>query len=124
MRSQDSESADYLLSKYEESCEKYECLHVMAKGSRGHPNLNKFSRYEKNYYLDVCKVTIPEVFKNDPTSYILSPTTEGLFGVILQDESGGRSHTVGINRELEIIYDCMETHELKLNNVNPSIYWG
>ena len=52
------------------------------------------------------------------TGCILSGITEGLFIVVLQDTSGGRSHTVGVNRGLKIIYDCMETHELKLNMQN------
>ena len=43
MRSQDSELADNLLSKYKANFEKYEWLHVRTKGSNGHPNLSFFT---------------------------------------------------------------------------------
>ena len=38
--------------------------------------------------------------------------------MVLLDTNGGRSHTVGINSGLKIIYDCMETHELIINAQN------
>ena len=41
-----------------------------------------------------------------------------MFVVVLQNTSGARSHTVGINSGLKIICDCMETRELKLNKQN------
>ena len=94
------------------------------KRARGYPNLTISLQNDKTCYLDVCKLTVPEEFKNDPTRYILSPTTKGLFVVVLQDKIGGRSHTVGIKSGLEIIYDCMETHELKLNTKNINTCCG
>ena len=51
-------------------------------------------------------------------NYIRPPTSKGLCGVVLQDKSGRRSHTVWINSELKIVYDHMETHEMKLNMQN------
>ena len=88
------------------------------KGSKRHPNLTISLQNDKTCYFIVCKVTIPEEFNNDPTRYILSPTTEGLFVVVPQDKSGGRSHTIGINSGLEIIYNYMETLKLILNTQN------
>ena len=115
MRSKDSELADYLLSKYNANCEKYGWLRVREKGAKGHSNLVISLQNDKKCYLTVCKATVPIEIKNDPTTYILSPITAGLFIAVLQDISGGRSHTVRSNRGLNFIYDCMETHKLKLN---------
>ena len=42
------------------------------------------------------------------TSFILEGVTEGLFIVVFEDKSGGKTHTIGINRGLNIIYDYME----------------
>ena len=44
--------------------------------------------------------------------------------MVLEDNGGGKTHTVGINRELNVIYDCRDTHELKLNHGNISKYCG
>lgn len=88
IRSQDSELADHVLKKYKTNCGKCEWLRIRAKGSNRHPNMNAYLRNDKTCYLDVCKVTVPEGFNNDPTTYILSPTTKGLFIVVLQDKNG------------------------------------
>ena len=71
----------------------------------------------KTWFLAVCKVIILEGFNNHPTAYILSPTTKGLFVVILQDKNDGRIHTVKINSGLKIIYNCMKNHEL-IHNIH------
>ena len=122
IRSQDSELSDHLLRKYKANCGKYECLRVREKGTRGYPNLNAYLPYDKTCYLDVRKITVPEVFLNDPTTYVLSPTTEGLFVVVLLDTNGGRSHTVRINSGLKIIYCSMESYKLILNVQNINKY--
>ena len=44
--------------------------------------------------------------------------------MVIQDKSGRRSHTVGVNSGLEIIYVCMENHELKINTQNFNRYCG
>ena len=108
--------ADHLLSKYKASCRKYEWLRIRTKGARGHPDLNAYLRDEKACHLYVCRVSVPEGFNNEPTKYILSSTTKILLDVVLQYINDGRSHTIGINSGLKIIYDCMETHEL-IHNV-------
>ena len=113
-----------MLSKYNANCEKYEWLCVRVKEARGHHNRTISLENDKTYDLAVCKVTVPEEFKNNPTRHILSPTTECLFVVVLQDTNGGRSHTVGINSGLKIIYNCMENHELKLNTQNINTCCG
>ena len=59
-------------------------------------------------------------YSNNVTGFILEGVIEGLFVVVLEDNGGGKTHTIGINRELNVIYDCMETHELKLNHGNLS----
>ena len=118
IRSRDSKLTDHLLNKYKANCGKYEWLRIRAKGARGHPNLNVYLRDEKTCYLYLCEVTVPEGFNNNLTTYILTPTTKGLFVVVLRDTNCGRSHTVRINSGLKIIYDCMETHELILNVQN------
>ena len=115
IRSQDSKLADHLLNKYKANCGKYEQLRIKEKIANGNSNLNTYIRDDKDCYLDVCKVTVPEGLLNDPKKNIILPTTKGLFVVVLRDPNGGRSHTVRINSGLKIIYDCMETHDLILN---------
>ena len=88
---------------------------VHINGSKGISNLNSFWINEINCYLDVCKVTLSEHFIKNLTGYILSGVTEGLFIMVLEDTSGGHSHTIRINRGFNVIYDFMKTHELYLN---------
>ena len=54
------------------------------------------------------------------TSFILEVVTEGLFIVVLEDKRGENTHIIGINRGLNVVYDCMETHKLKINHGNLS----
>ena len=112
--------AEYILSKYKKNYEAYDWLRVMEKEAKGCAHLNALSKNDRTCYLDLCKVTTSQEFKNDPTGYILSGTTNGLFVVVLQGASGGRSHTFRINSGLKVIYDYMETHELKPNKQNIS----
>ena len=67
-------------------------------------------------YIKVGRVTPKGNYTNNVTIFILGGVTEGLFIVVLEDKSDGSSYTIGINRELNVIYDCMEAHELKLNH--------
>ena len=54
------------------------------------------------------------------TRFILEGVTGGLVIVVLQDTCGGNTHTIVINRALNVIYACMETHEIQLNHGNLS----
>ena len=47
---------------------------------------------------------------NNATGYIISHITGSLFIAVLEDNCSGISHTIGINRGLNIIYDYMKTH--------------
>ena len=38
--------------------------------------------------------------------------------MVLRGKSGGSFHAVGTNSGLETIYDCIETHKMKLNTQN------
>ena len=40
----------------------------------------------------------------------------------LEDHCGGKSHTITINIGFNLIYDCMETQEAQINQVNISKY--
>ena len=40
--------------------------------------------------------------------------------MVLEDNCGGISHTIMINKGLKIIYYCMETHEMQLNHEHLS----
>ena len=90
------------------------------KGSNGRPNLDTYLKNERTCYLDVCKVNISKEYSNHVTGYMISGITDVFFIVLLQYISGGRSHIIGINRELIVIYDCIEKHELQLNHENLS----
>ena len=90
------------------------------KSIKGLPNLASFFQHDKIYYMKVCRVKSKGKYSNNGTGFILEGITEGLFFVVLEDKGGGKTHTIGINRGLNIIYDCMETHELNLTHGNPS----
>ena len=47
-----------------------------------------------------------------------------VFVAILKDENRNRSHAVGIDIGVRVIYDCMEEKVLGLNKENLSIYYG
>ena len=47
-------------------------------------------------------------YSNNMIHLILEGVTEGLFIMVLQDTS---THTIGINRGFNVIYDCTENHE-------------
>ena len=68
----------------------------------------------------VCRVKPKRKYSNNVIGFILEGVTEGIFVVVLEDNGDGKTHTIGINRELSVIYNCMETHELKLSHGNLS----
>ena len=66
--------------------------------------------------MKVCRVRPKVKYSNNVTGFILEGIIEGLFFAVLEDNGGGKTHTIGINRRLNVIYDCMDTHELKLSH--------
>ena len=70
--------------------------------------------------MKVFRVKPKGKYTNNATGFILEGVTEDLFVVLLEDNGGGKNHTIGINRWLNIIYDYMETQELKLSHENIS----
>ena len=75
---------------------------------------------ESSHYPDVSKVKVSKDYSNIMTGCILLGIAEGLFIVVLEDASGGHTHTIGINRGLNFIYDCIEKHDLQLSYENIS----
>ena len=59
---------------------------------------------------------------NNATGYILSGINEGLFIVVLEKYCGRKALTIVLNRGLNVIYDCIETHEMQLNHKNSCKY--
>ena len=49
---------------------------------------------------------------------------EGLFVDILMDENGSRSYAVGIDMGKWLIYNCMETNTMVLNQQKLSTRYG
>ena len=72
--------------------------------------INLILRNYSIYYFHACKVKPRGDYTNNEIVYILPEITEGLFIVVLQDNCGGKSHTIGINIGSNIIYDYMETY--------------
>ena len=58
------------------------------------------------------------------TQYILYVKTKGILVAMLQDKVGNGSHTVGINLEKKLIYDCQEKFVLKFTLENLSVCCG
>ena len=63
-----------------------------------------------------------EDYSNNVIGYIISGIAEGLFIMVVQDRSGGHTHTIGIGIESNAIYDYMETHKLQLSHENYRKY--
>jgi len=57
----------------------------------------------------------------DMTQYILYVKNEGIIVAMLQDKVGNGSHTIGINLEKKLIYDCQENFEMKFTLQNLSV---
>ena len=98
----------------------YEWLQKYIQGSNFLPNLGYLFNNDKICYMQVGRVKPKGKYSNNVTGFILEGVIRGLFVVVLEDNDGGKTHTIGINRELNVIYDCMEIHELKLNYGNLS----
>ena len=124
IRPKDSNLADYLLTKYEMDFKAYEGLQKYIQGSNFLPNLDYLFNNYKICYMQVGRVKPKGKYSNNVTGFTLEGITVGLFIMVLQDTSGGNTHAIGINRRLNVIYDCMETHEIQLNIENLSKYCG
>ena len=82
-------------------------------------------RHIKGIGYEVRKVSLfKDGERKNITDIILKEKKEGLFVAILSDKNGNRSHAVGIDAGRKVIYDCMETKELQLNEENLSICCG
>ena len=57
------------------------------------------------------------------TDLILHEKKDGPFVVLLKDNHGNWTHTVDIDTERQVIYDCIEENELVLNEEKWSIFW-
>ena len=90
------------------------------KGSTVLTNLASLFQHAKICYMKVYRIKSKGKYSNNVAGFILKGVTEGLFIVFLEDKGGEKTHTMGINRGLRVIYDCMETRELKLNRGNHS----
>ena len=58
------------------------------------------------------------------TQYILYVKKEGMIVAMLLDKGGNGSHTIGINLEKQLIYDCQEKFVLKFTVDNLSVCCG
>ena len=85
-------------------------------------NLCEQLRIFHKFPYDLCRVKLNH--NENLTDLILNQKKEGLFVAILMDENGSRSHAVGINVGKQLIYDCMETNTMVLNQQNLSTCCG
>ena len=102
------------------NCKVYEWLRLHAKGGNDIDSLYSLFKNDVPYYLQVCEVKPKGNYTNNVTGCILSCIAQGLFIVVLEDDCGGNTRMIRINRGLKIIYDCVETHEIQLNHDNLS----
>ena len=58
------------------------------------------------------------------TQYIINVKKIGMSVAMLNDKGGNASHTIGINLEKQLIYDCQEKFVLKLTVDNLSVCCG
>ena len=64
---------------------------------------------------NLCKVKLCKDYNNSTVTEYILKEKNGIYICVLKDEEGRQSHTVGMNLELGLIYDCMKTHELVLS---------
>ena len=109
-----------LLKHYEANYKVYEWLYIHSKGSKGNTNLASLSEHDNMCCMQMGRIKPIGQYTNNVTSFIFEVVTKGLFMVVLEDKIGGKIPTIGISRGLNVIYDCMEKHEMKLNHGNIS----
>ena len=125
VRSVDVDLATILLAKYTENPSKFEWLNFFNNRSKNCNSLYKYFQWTTECKLVVCRVRIPkDILSMDMTQYILYVRNKGIIIAMLQDKVGNGSHTVGINLETQLIYDCQEQFVLQLNLANLSVCCG
>ena len=122
VRSVDVDLATILLAKYTENPSKFEWLNFFNNRSKNCNSLYKYCQWTTECNLVVCRVRIPkDILSMDMTQYILYVRNKGIIVAMLQDKVGNGSHTVGINLEKKLIYDCQEQFVLQLTLQNLSV---
>ena len=110
VRSENTDLASILLTTYKSDPKKFEWLHMFNKNALSATTLHNLFRHEKKCRLNVCHLNVPEIYKHmSLTDYILNHRHQGLIVAMLEDTTGGNSHTVGINLKLKLIYNCQES---------------
>ena len=125
VRSVDVDLATILLAKYTENPSKFEWLNFFNNRQQTCASLYTYFQWTTECKLVVSRVRIPkDIFSMDLTQYILHVRNKGIIVAMLQDKVGNGSHTVGINLETQLIYDCQEQFVLQLNLANLSVCCG
>ena len=126
IRSYDEDLATILLENYRKDQPKYEWLPFFNNNPAGTVNtLYNYFKWTKECYLAVTRVRVPQEYKTlSMTNYILNVKKEGFIVALLTDASGNASHTVGINLQKQLIYDCEEEFVMKLSKDNLSVSCG
>ena len=121
----DVDLATILLAKYTENPSKFEWLRIFNNRSENCNSLYKYFQWTTECNLVVCRVRIPkDILSMDMTQYILYVKNKGIIVAMLQDKVQNGSHTIGINLEKKLIYDCQETFVLKFTLEIFSVCYG
>ena len=125
IRSVDENLATILLAKYRKEPTQFGWLRIFKKKSENCKTLYKYFQWTTECYLAVYRVRIPKEYKTlTTTNYILNVKKEGLIVAILRDTLGNASHTIGINLQRQLIYDCEEEFVMKFSQDNLSVCCG
>jgi hypothetical protein len=97
---------------------RFQWLRLMNKGGKKDTNclVNCLRFIRSNYQVRKIKGINSQQINN----YIMNEAKHGLYIVTLEDNMGQKTHSVGIDSESRIIYDCLENFSLSLSLENLS----
>jgi hypothetical protein len=118
INTEDPERAMDLTNACMKEPQRFQWLRLMNKGVKKDTNtLSNCLRYIKSNY-QVRKIR--GINSQKINNYIMNEAKHGLYIVTLEDDMGQKTHSVGIDAETRLIYDCLEKCTLPLSLLNLS----
>ena len=118
INTEDSEEARVLTDACMKEPKRFQWLRLMNKGAKQDTNtlINCLKYIKSNYQVRKIKGINSHKINN----YIMNVAKHGLYIVILEDDMGQKTHSVGIDAKTRLIYDCLEKCSLPLSLSNLS----
>ena len=117
VNSVDPDEAGNMVQHLQPAPNEYEWLNIF--GKRDTTSLSQKLNQNKSLY---SARRIKGIQRDNILDYILNEYKAGLYVALLKSTTGETTHTIGINVERRIIFDCMEERELEFTLDNLSKY--